>query len=428
MEVTLTPSNEAENEVEEVGLQRRRHLQLSSTNASASNSNEDIQVKGGGIEFDESETKEKFDIIRTEVYTETILKHEETENITILPASDDLPLPQYSTSKNVTSEIVTVGTMKENKERQELYLERVFEIPPTHGFYCPNCKSCIQKVYIQKGEWEQINAPIQPLQPIEQIRCSSCFTFLIPIGSWFFSGLASDESDASKDQGTSKSAIKIADDKGKQSLQATEKEALPGLEPQNVATEVEDKTDSSEKSDWRVITIPKQPDIQILDEKQDEHVEVKIDEVDTGAGAGAAAEVVTTESTALITTTVTASSKTLEILKSIVYGGLLESLASLSVVTSAASADATTLNIVALAIANLIGGLFVLAHNLNEMISEEPKRAENDTDAAVDQYNELLGPRKNFTLHAFIAIFSFIIFGLVAPVVYGFSFDERDEN
>lgn len=37
-----------------------------------------------------------------------------------------------------------------------------------------------------------------------------------------------------------------------------------------------------------------------------------------------------------------ASSKTWEILKSIVYGGLTESLASLSVVTSAASADATT--------------------------------------------------------------------------------------
>ncbi|KAI5422929.1 hypothetical protein KIW84_046083 [Lathyrus oleraceus] len=57
------------------------------------------------------------------------------------------------------------------------------------------------------------------------------------------------------------------------------------------------------------------------------------------------------------------SSKKLEIVKSIVYGGLTESLASLSVVTSAASADAATLNIVALAIANLIGGLFALGHN-----------------------------------------------------------------
>jgi hypothetical protein len=36
------------------------------------------------------------------------------------------------------------------------------------------------------------------------------------------------------------------------------------------------------------------------------------------------------------------SNKALEILKSIVYGGLTESLASLSVVTSAASADAAT--------------------------------------------------------------------------------------
>ncbi|KAL2319277.1 hypothetical protein Fmac_028246 [Flemingia macrophylla] len=159
----------------------------------------------------------------------------------------------------------------------------------------------------------------------------------------------------------------------------------------------------------------KQPEIGLPDETQD-HVEVKIDEADTGA-----AEDVTTVSA-------TASSKTLEILKSIVYGGLLESLASLSVVTSAASADATTLNIVALAIANLIGGLIVLGHNLKELRSEQPKRAENDTDVVVDRYNELLGQRENFTFHAFIAILSFIVFGLVPPVVYGFSFRESDDK
>ncbi|KAI7993377.1 Membrane protein of ER body 1 [Camellia lanceoleosa] len=37
-------------------------------------------------------------------------------------------------------------------------------------------------------------------------------------------------------------------------------------------------------------------------------------------------------------------SKTLEILKSVVYGGLMESMTSLSVVSSAAAADATTTN------------------------------------------------------------------------------------
>lgn len=143
-------------------------------------------ASGEGLEFDESETKEKFDIIRTEVSAEMILQHEDTENSTILPASD---LPHFegsSSLKNVTSEIVIVSTMNENDlERQELYLERVFQIPPTHRFYCPNCKSCIQKVYIQKDEWEKVSSPgAQPLQPTKNIRCSSCFSFLIPIGTF----------------------------------------------------------------------------------------------------------------------------------------------------------------------------------------------------------------------------------------------------
>jgi len=55
----------------------------------------------------------------------------------------------------------------------------------------------------------------------------------------------------------------------------------------------------------------------------------------------AAAEVVPAETTSS-EPSVAESRKTLEILKSVVYGGLIESLTSLSVVTSAASADATT--------------------------------------------------------------------------------------
>lgn len=57
-----------------------------------------------------------------------------------------------------------------------------------------------------------------------------------------------------------------------------------------------------------------------------------------------AAEVVPAETTSS-ESSVAASTKTLEILKSVVYGGLIESLTSLSVVTSAASADATTCRI-----------------------------------------------------------------------------------
>ncbi|KAI3890393.1 hypothetical protein MKX03_028215 [Papaver bracteatum] len=51
-----------------------------------------------------------------------------------------------------------------------------------------------------------------------------------------------------------------------------------------------------------------------------------------------------------------------DILKSIVYGGLVEAIMSLGVVSSAAGADATTLNIVALGMASLVSGLLVIIH------------------------------------------------------------------
>ncbi|RDX79428.1 Membrane protein of ER body-like protein, partial [Mucuna pruriens] len=122
------------------------------------------------------------------------------------------------------------------------------------------------------------------------------------------------------------------------------------------------------------------------------------------------------------------SSKGWEILKSIVYGGLAELLASLSVVTSAASADATTLSIVALGIANLIGGLSVLGHNLKDLKASQPREEGSETNAQEDKYYELLGKRENFVLHTFVAMLSFLIFGLLPPIVYGFSFRESDDK
>jgi hypothetical protein len=65
---------------------------------------------------------------------------------------------------------------------------------------------------------------------------------------------------------------------------------------------------------------------------------------------------------------------------------------------------------------------------LRELKAVEPKRSNTETETVVDQYNEVLGERKNFILHAFIAILSFIIFGLIPPIVYGFTFRENDEK
>ncbi|KAM6564881.1 hypothetical protein CsatB_024879 [Cannabis sativa] len=117
-----------------------------------------------------------------------------------------------------------------------------------------------------------------------------------------------------------------------------------------------------------------------------------------------------------------------DIVKSIVYGGLAESLTSLGIVTSAASGNATTLNILGLALANLVGGLFILGHNLWELKDDKSKIPSSDTDEHVDRYEEVLGKKENFALHALVAIISFIIFGLVPPLVYGFSFRESNDK
>ncbi|KAJ7961562.1 Membrane protein of ER body-like protein, partial [Quillaja saponaria] len=73
----------------------------------------------------------------------------------------------------------TTGRPRIENEREvtDLYLENVYhEKPPTHAFYCPNCKACIEKVII---------LPAKPKQT-ESIRCTKCLSFLIPIGNWLF--------------------------------------------------------------------------------------------------------------------------------------------------------------------------------------------------------------------------------------------------
>ncbi|KAH7517580.1 hypothetical protein FEM48_Zijuj09G0080100 [Ziziphus jujuba var. spinosa] len=141
------------------------------------------------------------------------------------------------------------------------------------------------------------------------------------------------------------------------------------------------------------------------------------------------------------------SSKSWQILKSIVYGGLAESITSLGIVTSAASADAATcnillefncsanilysvlaVNIMALALANLIGGLFTIIHNLWEFKNDDSTVKSEDTGLQVNRYQEIMGRKENFCLHATAAILSFLIFGLVPPVVYGFTFLESDDK
>ncbi|KAJ8557709.1 hypothetical protein K7X08_004475 [Anisodus acutangulus] len=119
-------------------------------------------------------------------------------------------------------------------------------------------------------------------------------------------------------------------------------------------------------------------------------------------------------------------SKSLEIVKCIVYGGLIESITSLGVVSSAAASDADTLKIVTIGVANLIGGLFVIIQNLVDL-KYNVGGGPNLSDYA-DRYRELLGQRKHFLLHATFALLSYFVFGLVPPVVYGFAFRKSDDR
>ncbi|XP_068635652.1 membrane protein of ER body-like protein isoform X2 [Aristolochia californica] len=116
-----------------------------------------------------------------------------------------------------------------------------------------------------------------------------------------------------------------------------------------------------------------------------------------------------------------------DVLKSIVYGGLVESVTSLGVVSSAAGSDATTLKIIALGVANVVAGLIVLAHNLKELANDHHETLEARAEEG-SRYYRNLGRRANLRVHVVVAILCYIIFGLIPPVVYGFSFRRSDNK
>ncbi|TXG49468.1 hypothetical protein EZV62_025343 [Acer yangbiense] len=124
----------------------------------------------------------------------------------------------------------------------------------------------------------------------------------------------------------------------------------------------------------------------------------------------------------------TVESSNWDILKSIVYGGLVESITSLGVVSSAAGAGATTLNILALGLASVIGGLFIIADKLKELKKDQSEETSNQINVQEGRYQRLLGQEQNFSRHAVVVILSFIIFGLLPPVIYGFSFRKSDDR
>lgn len=62
-----------------------------------------------------------------------------------------------------------------------------------------------------------------------------------------------------------------------------------------------------------------------------------------------------------------------------------------------------------------------------DLKNDQKAEAFDQSAEQIDKYHELLGQKRNFLLHAVLAILSYLIFGLLPPVVYGFSFQKSDD-
>ncbi|RWW02343.1 hypothetical protein GW17_00034581, partial [Ensete ventricosum] len=95
-----------------------------------------------------------------------------------------------------------------------------------------------------------------------------------------------------------------------------------------------------------------------------------------------------------------------DVLKSIVYG----------------------VSIVALGLANLIGGFLLIIHKVELTVVTQLIELRTAGDERAGRYWELLGRKANFRLHFVVVIISYLMAGLVPPVVYGFSFRRSDNK
>ena len=82
-----------------------------------------------------------------------------------------------SSNKGTTENGSASSPIEESRYTEELYLDKVYMKAVAHKFYCPNCKSCIQKVIVLESD----STPF-PDQNDDTWRCRSCFGFLILVG------------------------------------------------------------------------------------------------------------------------------------------------------------------------------------------------------------------------------------------------------
>lgn len=323
------------------------------------------------------------------------------------------------TGESLRSEVTDEEIVEE--EVVELEFEKAIHKLNTHTMHCPNCDAHITKVVLRRKIIKAIRRrpPIdEPEKPIDLLGCLSCFSLFTSTGnpfSIFRDKNAVPQPDgnegeiASGEDGNCFSIFRVFR-KGP-NVPTIEHMAQPGL------------VDSPSPSPDNKYVASKPPGghgESPLDVTPENHPESSIDiPPATSPAIGAQTQGLAVEQ----------DSTSFEILKSVVYGGLMEVIASLSVVASAVAADAPTLTIVALALANLIGGIFVIGHNLWDLRDDCYKFSSQQTNQLTrNKYKELLGRVEHFPLHVFFAILSFFVFGIIPPVAYGYSFHETNDN
>ncbi|XP_015086780.1 membrane protein of ER body 2-like [Solanum pennellii] len=327
------------------------------------------------------------------------LGHDESENPKgeiisdvckpLLYGQNDRENPKGEILAQATTSSISKGSgnetiIEEQVEEETVELEffdttSVDKLKHTHNAYCPKCNSHITKVVLRRVKRERRIIIETHGQKSELLGCLSCFSVFVRIGKKlnpfpiFGNG-----------GGTISTEPHLPN--------INEGGFIPGImPPKKSPTEIiEDKGD-----DCRIPILedPRASPSTVNPSYPRRPVEVK-------------------------------DSRSLEIVKCIVYGGLIEAITSLGIVSSAAASDADTMKIVTIGVANLIGGLFVICQNLVDL----KYSVGGGSNYQVDRYGELLGQRKHFPLHATFAILSYFVFGLIPPVIYGFTFRKSDDR
>ncbi|CAL9073605.1 unnamed protein product [Musa textilis] len=301
----------------------------------------------------------------------------------------------------------------------EFDLERILEEQDTHELYCPNCNSCITKrVILRKrkravqhegpskkvteekyddGKLKTGSGTTNPSNAPEHyvFRCLSCFSFFMPTDGGFSIFQIFEKGKKIHAQSSQQAPEKNTN--WFPSIFKADKSQMKPSQPGEGAIQITSESDQTiQRSEATATEVLPHSDVLI--------------EVPEPSARGSE------------------RSNDWDVLKSIVYGGLAESIASLGVVSSAAAADASTLSIVALGLANLFGGFLLIIHKLFELRSARDVATDHHEDERTGRYWELLGRKANFRRHFVVVIISYLLVGSVPPVVYGFSFRGSDNK